>query len=234
MRSPTTRLIPAASATATPVLRMNIVDVWLYLVTMSPGACAPTSSGARTGPVRMLGNTGNLGLANHGIPPEKQTWAARQIDYDGSARDTTLDWAELRRCVSGSDARLLLRTSALDLAVRENFVIFDLVVLKGYVDRDRAVLLYPATDDSGSGLAAPGIRASQCYTPTREHCTRVEMNVNGALARSGGRRLSFAMVVLECVLEEVRIAALAHFATVLRRPIGMQQRNFLNLSEPSS
>ena len=39
---------------------------------------------------------------------EEQTWQARQIEL-GCGRDITLDWAELRRRVSMTDARLLLR-----------------------------------------------------------------------------------------------------------------------------
>ncbi len=160
-------------------------------------------AGASTGP-RL--RRGSFRLKANGLPVEKQTWAVRQIEEDGSAQDATLDWAELRRCVSGSDARLLLRTSALDLAMREKFVVFDLGVLKGYVDRGRAVLLYPAAEDDGARVAVPGMpAAAKPLAPSREHCSRVEMHINDALARPGGRRLSFAMIVLECVLEEVRI-----------------------------
>ena len=90
--------------------------------------------------------------------------------------------------------------------MREKFVVFDLGVLKGYVDRGRAVLLYPAAEDDGARVAVPGMpAAAKPLAPSREHCSRVEMHINDALARPGGRRLGFAMIVLECVLEEVRI-----------------------------
>ena len=100
----------------------------------------------------------------------------------GVGRDATLDWTELRRRVSISDARLLLRTSALDLAVREKFVVFDLVVLKGYVDRDRCVLLLPSEGVTPDDICRMPSEVQQVER-SREHCARVEYNVREALVR---------------------------------------------------
>lgn len=135
---------------------------------------------------------------------EEQTWQARQIEL-GCGRDITLDWAELRRRVSMTDARLLLRTTALDLAIREKFVVFDLGVLRGYVDRDRCVLLLPTLADAQLSMTVPeGQKIPACRLfLSREHITRVEANIVEALSQPGGRRLSFTMVVVECILEEV-------------------------------
>mmetsp|Transcript_27351 Transcript_27351/g.82062 ORF Transcript_27351/g.82062 Transcript_27351/m.82062 type:complete len:217 (-) Transcript_27351:849-1499(-) len=133
---------------------------------------------------------------------EEQTWHARQIEQ-GYSHDITLDWAELRNRVSMTDARLLLRTTALDLAIRERFVVFDLGVLKGYVDCDRCVLLLPVHADNSLKMLESTPKAVGHLFSSREHIARVEANVVDALSRHGGRRLSFAMIVVECALEEV-------------------------------
>ena len=135
---------------------------------------------------------------------EEQTWHARQIER-GYSHDITLDWAELRHRVSITDARLLLRTTALDLAIREKFVVFDLGVLKGYVDRDRCVLLLPTQADTllKSSIENELSNSERHLFSSREHIARVEAHVVETLSRPGGRRLSFAMVVVECALEEV-------------------------------
>jgi len=127
---------------------------------------------------------------------EEQTWQGRQIEL-GCGRDITLDWAELRRRVSMTDARLLLRTTALDLAIREKFVVFDLGVLRGYVDCDRCVLLLPTPTD----IQLDG--TTSLMSSMREHIAHVETHILEALSRPGGRRLSFTMVVVESLLEEV-------------------------------
>jgi len=169
---------------------------------------------------------------------EEQTWQARQIEL-GCGRDITLDWAELRRRVSMTDARLLLRTTALDLAIREKFVVFDLGVLRGYVDRDRCVLLLPVLADAQLGVTVPeGQKIPACRMfLSREHITRVEANIVEALSRPGGRRLSFTMVVVECILEEVWIPPpdppfplyVAPYYCLFR-PIGMRSRSSHDLS----
>ncbi len=75
-----------------------------------------------------------------------------------------------------TDARLLLRTTALDLAIREKFVVFDLGVLRGYVDRDRCVLLLPTLADAQLSMTVPeGQKIPACRLfLSREHITRVE------------------------------------------------------------
>ena len=166
---------------------------------------------------------------------EEQTWQARQIEL-GCGRDITLDWAELRRRVSMTDARLLLRTTALDLAIREKFVVFDLGVLRGYVDRDRCVLLLPTLADAQLSMTVPeGQKIPACRLfLSREHITRVEANIVEALSQPGGRRLSFTMVVVECILEEVGTPPpsppyVAPYCCLFRR-IGMLSKSSHDLS----
>lgn len=96
-------------------------------------------------------------------------------------RDTTLAWSELRQRVSGSDARLLLRTKALDLAIRENCVVFDFGVIRGYADDQVAVLLVD-------------------QEPSRRLAMKVEQAVRAAVAAEVDA--TFALVVLEGVFEE--------------------------------
>lgn len=145
---------------------------------------------------------------------EEQTWQGRQIEL-GCGRDITLDWAELRRRVSMTDARLLLRTTALDLAIREKFVVFDLGVLRGYVDCDRCVLLLPTPTD----IQLDG--TTSLMSSMREHIAHVETHILEALSRPGGRRLSFTMVVVESLLEEAYRHALGEFSR-LERAIGAE------------
>lgn len=119
----------------------------------------------------------------------QQTWPAHEIYADGSCRETTLSWSELRKRVSSTDARLLLRTNALDLAIREQCVVFDLGVLRGYTDGHRAVLL-----------------VERGHEPSQATAAVVETSVRSALAWSKNASMvdddpSFALLVLESVLE---------------------------------
>ena len=114
-------------------------------------------------------------------PLERQSWAARRIDFGGARRDMVLDWAGLRSRLSRSDARLLLRTSASDLAVRDDVVVFEVAHCRGYCDGDALTLL---TETPAAAAAA----------------ARVEAALAEALA--AGPAAAFAATALECVLEE--------------------------------
>jgi len=102
-------------------------------------------------------------------------------------------------------------------------VVFDLGVLRGYVDRDRCVLLLPVLADAQLGVTVPeGQKIPACRMfLSREHITRVEANIVEALSRPGGRRLSFTMVVVECILEEAYRHALKEFSR-LEQNIGSE------------
>ncbi|KAJ1448850.1 hypothetical protein M885DRAFT_537618 [Pelagophyceae sp. CCMP2097] len=75
------------------------------------------------------------------VQPEEERFRAREVFATGASRDCVLDWNTLRSRVSASDARLLLRTSALDLAVRSHCVVFDFGVFKGWLEKDKAVFI---------------------------------------------------------------------------------------------
>ena len=196
-------------------------------------ACCLNDERAITGQV--WASTAQIRTGDNNPRLEEQTWQARQIEL-GCGRDITLDWAELRRRVSMTDARLLLRTTALDLAIREKFVVFDLGVLRGYVDRDRCVLLLPTLADAQLSMTVPeGQKIPACRLfLSREHITRVEANIVEALSQPGGRRLSFTMVVVECILEEVGTPPpsppyVAPYCCLFRR-IGMLSKSSHDLS----
>lgn len=129
-----------------------------------------------------------------------QTWPARELVSDGRAFDSMLVWSELRQRITSTDARLLLRTSALDLAIRDRCVVFDFGVLRGYVEDRRAVFLLEPDDGSQSR-----------NRPSRHHALAVEGAVREVLAKGADDTVSFALVVLECVLEEAYEHALRRF-----------------------
>lgn len=113
----------------------------------------------------------------------EQTWPALELYEDGTSRETELSWRELRERISSSDARLLLRTKAFDLAIRDDCVVFDFGFLRGYTDGKCAVLLL--VDERSRGLAL-----------------NVEKAVERARVRPEYKSGSFALMVLEGVLEE--------------------------------
>ena len=148
-------------------------------------------------------------------PLEAQIWAARRIDDGGSCRDDALDWAKLRARLTSSDARLLVRTSAADLAVREDVVVFDVGHCRGYADSGFCVVFADGPERAAAAA-------------------RVEASVRDALeAAPAERRASFAATCVECVLEEAYRCALETLGS-LERSIGKELESLGDIGLPEA
>jgi len=127
---------------------------------------------------------------------EQQSWPAREIFANGKSRTVVLGWPELRKRVTVTDARLLLRTSALDLAIRDKCVVFDLGLVRGFASRDGAVLLLGHND------AEQIVHAIEVATQS------TTINKNDQVKEDP----TWLLVFLEAVLEEAYSDAVRRFA----------------------